>query len=78
QLAQLGARIDEHLDGLTVYGGTRLTGAIVDSYNDHRIAMSMAIAALRARSIVTVQRAEAAAVSYPSFRQTLAQLCGLL
>jgi 3-phosphoshikimate 1-carboxyvinyltransferase len=78
QLTLLGARVDEHPDGLTVYGGTRLRGAIVDSYNDHRIAMSMAIAALRAQGTVTVQRAEAAAVSYPSFRQTLAQLCGLL
>ncbi|MBE9140893.1 3-phosphoshikimate 1-carboxyvinyltransferase [Nodosilinea sp. LEGE 07088] len=78
QLTQLGARVDEHPDGLTIYGGTRLMGATVDSYNDHRIAMSMAIAALRAQGTVTVQRAEAAAVSYPSFRQTLAQLCGLL
>ncbi len=77
QLTRLGARVEEHPDGLTVHGGARLTGATVDSYHDHRIAMSMAIAALRADGPVQVQRAEAAAVSYPSFTSTLAQLCGL-
>jgi 3-phosphoshikimate 1-carboxyvinyltransferase len=77
QLTRLGARVEEHPDGLTVHGGARLTGTTVDSYHDHRIAMSMAIAALRADGPVQVQRAEAAAVSYPSFTSTLAQLCGL-
>lgn len=77
QLASLGARVEEQPDGLTVYGGSPLTGTVVDSYTDHRIAMAMAIAALRTQGVMTVQRAEAAAVSYPSFTTTLAQLCGL-
>ncbi|MBD2111006.1 MULTISPECIES: 3-phosphoshikimate 1-carboxyvinyltransferase [Cyanophyceae] len=77
QLAQLGARVEEHPDGLTIYGGTPLTGAVVDSYTDHRVAMSLAIAALRVKGSMQVQRAEAAAVSYPSFTATLAELCGL-
>jgi 3-phosphoshikimate 1-carboxyvinyltransferase len=77
QLAQLGARVEEHPDGLTIHGGPPLTGAIVDSYTDHRVAMSLAIAALRANGPMQVQRAEAAAVSYPSFTATLAELCGL-
>ncbi|TVQ06102.1 MAG: 3-phosphoshikimate 1-carboxyvinyltransferase [Leptolyngbya sp. DLM2.Bin27] len=77
QLASLGAQIEEQPDGLTIHGGSPLTGAVVDSYTDHRIAMAMAIAALRTQGVMTVKRAEAAAVSYPSFRATLAQLCGL-
>jgi 3-phosphoshikimate 1-carboxyvinyltransferase len=77
QLTQMGARVEEQADGLTIHGGTPLTGAIVDSYTDHRVAMSLAIAALRAEGTVQVQRAEAAAVSYPSFTATLAHLCGL-
>ncbi|PZV00279.1 MAG: 3-phosphoshikimate 1-carboxyvinyltransferase [Leptolyngbya sp.] len=76
QLAQLGARVEEHPDGLTIHGGTPLTGTIVDSYTDHRVAMSLAIAALRAEGPMQIQRAEAAAVSYPSFTATLAELCG--
>ncbi|MGB3311447.1 MAG: 3-phosphoshikimate 1-carboxyvinyltransferase [Nodosilinea sp.] len=77
QLTQMGARIDERPDGLDIYGGTPLNGAVVDSYNDHRVAMSLAIAALRTKGILQIQRAEAAAVSYPGFAATLARLCGL-
>ena len=77
QLTQLGAQVTEQADGLEISGGAHLKGSTVDSYNDHRVAMSLAVAALRAQGPVTVQRAEAAAVSYPSFTATLAQLCGL-
>ncbi|WP_035989697.1 3-phosphoshikimate 1-carboxyvinyltransferase [Leptolyngbya sp. KIOST-1] len=77
QLSRLGARIDEQPEGLEIYGGTPLSGATVDSYNDHRVAMSLAIAALRTQGPLHIQRAEAAAVSYPGFATTLAQLCGL-
>lgn len=77
QLACLGARLEELPDGLTIHGGTPLSGSIVDSYTDHRVAMSLAIAALQAKGSVQIQRAEAAAVSYPTFSATLARLCGL-
>ncbi|MGB3201067.1 MAG: 3-phosphoshikimate 1-carboxyvinyltransferase, partial [Nodosilinea sp.] len=77
QLSRLGARIEERADGLTIHGGTPLTGATVDSYTDHRVAMSLAIAALRTQGPLQIQRAEAAAVSYPGFATTLASLCGL-
>jgi 3-phosphoshikimate 1-carboxyvinyltransferase len=76
QLSRLGAQVTERPDGLEISGGQRLTGAIVDSDTDHRIAMSLAIAALCARGATQIQRAEAAAVSYPTFFETLAQLTG--
>jgi 3-phosphoshikimate 1-carboxyvinyltransferase len=67
----------ERPDGLEITGGTVLQGAEVDSFTDHRIAMSLAIAALAARSITTIHRAEAASVSYPEFVPTLQKVCGL-
>jgi 3-phosphoshikimate 1-carboxyvinyltransferase len=72
QLGRMGAAITELPDGLEITGGQSLTGAELDSCTDHRIAMSLAIAALLARGESHLQRAEAAAVSYPSFFETLA------
>ena len=76
QLNQLGARVTELPDGLEITGGTSLTGTDVDSHTDHRIAMSLAIAALNATGTTTIHRAEAAAISYPDFITTLQQVCG--
>jgi 3-phosphoshikimate 1-carboxyvinyltransferase len=75
QLGRMGAAIRERPDGLEIVGGSTLNGAEVDSFTDHRIAMSLAIAALNAGGTTTIHRAEAAAVSYPSFTPTLERLC---
>ena len=74
QLNQMGAKITELPDGMEIVGRTPLTGTEVDSHTDHRIAMSLAIAALTAQGTTTIQRAEAAAISYPSFVETLQQV----
>jgi 3-phosphoshikimate 1-carboxyvinyltransferase len=74
ELTSMGATITELPDGLEIKGG-RLTGAAVDSFTDHRIGMSLAIAALVASGKSTIHRAEAAAISYPDFENTLATLC---
>ncbi|MBD1867015.1 3-phosphoshikimate 1-carboxyvinyltransferase [Cyanobacteria bacterium FACHB-471] len=76
QLSRMGAKITELPDGLEITGGTSLVGAEVDSYTDHRIAMSLAIAALNAKGTTTIQRAEAAAISYPNFTTTLQRVVG--
>ena len=76
QLQQMGVAVTEHPDGLDITGGADLQGAAVDSHTDHRIAMSLAIAALRARGTTTIHRAEAAAISYPDFATTLQRVCG--
>jgi 3-phosphoshikimate 1-carboxyvinyltransferase len=73
QLNQMGAKITELPDGMEIIGGTPLTGTEVDSHTDHRIAMSLAIAALTAKGTTIIQQAEAAAISYPSFVETLQQ-----
>lgn len=73
ELNRLGAHVTEHPDGLEITGGYPLKGTAVDSYTDHRIAMSLAIAALNAQGPTTIHRAEAAAISYPTFVETLSQ-----
>jgi 3-phosphoshikimate 1-carboxyvinyltransferase len=75
QLNRLGAQITELPDGLEITGGTPLVGTEVNSFTDHRIAMSLAIAGLNARGITTIGQAEAAAISYPTFVKTLEILC---
>jgi 3-phosphoshikimate 1-carboxyvinyltransferase len=52
------------------------TGGIVDSWNDHRIAMSMAVASIKCQQPLIVQGAEAVAKSYPNFWEDFAALGG--
>jgi 3-phosphoshikimate 1-carboxyvinyltransferase len=73
-LKLMGAQVEEHEDGLTVPGGQALHGAELDSFGDHRIAMAFAVAALRAKGKTLIRGAEAAAISYPAFFETLEQL----
>lgn len=75
QLTAMGGQVTELAEGLEITGGNPLSGTSVDSYTDHRVGMSLAIAALGARGTTTIHRAEAAAVSYPDFIDTLRQIC---
>lgn len=75
ELTKMGANIIEHPDGLEIIGGASLNGAEMDSYTDHRIAMSLAIAALNAKDETRIHRAEAASISYPTFVETLTNVC---
>lgn len=75
QLTAMGAKVEERYDGLEITGKTPLNGAELDSYTDHRIAMSLAIAALAASGSTTIARAEAASISYPDFVATLENIC---
>ncbi len=70
-LRAMGGVVEERDDGLTIPGGQCLHGAEVDSRGDHRIAMAFAIAALRAEGETLIHGADAAAVSYPAFFDTL-------
>ena len=74
QLGAMGARIEEFADGLTIQGGVTLHGAEVDSETDHRVAMSLAVAAQVAHGPTQLHRPEAAAVSYPGFWEDLERL----
>jgi 3-phosphoshikimate 1-carboxyvinyltransferase len=76
QLQAMGASLTEYPDGLDIQGGANLQGAAVDSETDHRVAMSLAVAAQLARGTTTLARPEAAAVSYPGFYDDLNRLLG--
>jgi 3-phosphoshikimate 1-carboxyvinyltransferase len=73
-LRAMGAEVEETADGLNVFGPTKLRGAIVDSFGDHRIAMAFSIAALIAEGDTEIRGAEAAAVSFPEFFELLDSL----
>jgi 3-phosphoshikimate 1-carboxyvinyltransferase len=70
-LTKMGAKVTELPDGLEITGSGSLVGAEVDSYTDHRIAMSLAIAAMMAKGVTKIDRAEAASISYPTFFDSL-------
>ena len=66
-LAALGARISVDGDDITIEGPTPLVGSPTETLDDHRLAMTFAIAGLIASGSTSIDRAESAAVSYPSF-----------
>ncbi len=66
-LRALGARIEIDGDDLRISGPTRLHGAPTDSLDDHRLAMTFAIAGLVATGETAVGRPDSAAISYPGF-----------
>ncbi|MGZ8437665.1 MAG: 3-phosphoshikimate 1-carboxyvinyltransferase [Candidatus Limnocylindrales bacterium] len=66
-LRALGARIEIDGDDLRIDGGARLLGAPTDSLDDHRLAMTFAIAGLVATGETAIARPGSAAISYPGF-----------
>jgi 3-phosphoshikimate 1-carboxyvinyltransferase len=66
-LRALGARVDVDGDDLRIEGGAILHGAETDSLDDHRLAMTFAIAGLVASDSTTIGRPGSAAISYPGF-----------
>jgi len=63
----IGGNVHEMPDGLIIRGVKTLKGGTADSFNDHRIAMSLALAAAWCRQPVTITNAEAVDKSYPDF-----------
>ncbi|MFZ7138733.1 MAG: 3-phosphoshikimate 1-carboxyvinyltransferase [archaeon] len=76
ELKKMGADIKVNEDGLTITGGRQLVGATVDPHNDHRIAMSCAVAALGAKGETKIQNVECINKSYPKFFNDLRALGG--
>ena len=71
ELSRLGAQVEAREDGMKIVGMERLRGGSVASHGDHRIAMSMAVAALRAEGPVTIEDTECTATSFPRFWELL-------
>jgi 3-phosphoshikimate 1-carboxyvinyltransferase len=77
ELSRLGADIEELPDGMIIHGGRKLKGGDCSSHRDHRLAMTLGIAALVAQGESVIHDAEAIAKSYPSFWQDLERLTGV-
>ena len=73
-LSRMGADITGTDDGMIINGGNPLHGAVIDTYMDHRLAMSFAIAALNADGTTTINDAEVVNISYPGFYKDLSKL----
>lgn len=71
ELRKMGVEVREFPDGLSITGAGELRAAEVDSHGDHRIAMSMAVAALTAPGRTTIHNASAVAISFPGFFKML-------
>ena len=70
-LRSLGVVVDEYPEGLAVAGGQVLNSGTINAAGDHRIALAMAAVGLTAHGLVTIENAEAMAVSYPGFATVL-------
>jgi 3-phosphoshikimate 1-carboxyvinyltransferase len=73
-LRAMGAEVEEFPDGLAVTGPTRLRGAVIDSFGDHRIVMAFAVAALMAAGESEIRGADCVRVSFPEFFRLLDSL----
>ncbi|MBU2614817.1 MAG: 3-phosphoshikimate 1-carboxyvinyltransferase [Elusimicrobia bacterium] len=75
ELKKMGANITEQPDGFIVEGPVKLKGfQKVESYNDHRIAMTMAIAGLCAEGETTINNSECVDISFPNFWDLITKL----
>lgn len=70
-LQTLGVPVTEAPDGMDITGVERLSGGTVTSFGDHRIAMSLAVAALVASSDISIRDTDCVATSFPTFFQLL-------
>ena len=71
QLSAMGVDIEGTDDGMIIHGGKPLHGAEIQTFMDHRIAMSFAIASLIAEGTTTILDHEVVNISYPGFYEDL-------
>jgi 3-phosphoshikimate 1-carboxyvinyltransferase len=75
-LRKLGVTVEECDDGMDISGVEQMNGGSVDSFGDHRIAMSMSVAALVSSTGVSISDIECVPTSFPNFFKLLKQLSG--
>jgi cyclohexanecarboxylate-CoA ligase len=71
QLNRMGGRLELHADRLVAHGVSQLFGAKLSSFNDHRILMSLAVAASRAEGQSSLTYPNAYRISYPRFLEAM-------
>ncbi|MFI3280356.1 MAG: 3-phosphoshikimate 1-carboxyvinyltransferase [Rikenellaceae bacterium] len=73
EYAKCGIKIEVEGDVMSVEGG-KIQSARVESHNDHRIAMSLAVAALRSDEMIVIDNSDAVSKSYPNYFEDLESL----
>ena len=73
ELRRIGQQVEERIDGLTITPGP-IRPATIETYDDHRMAMSFALVGLRAPGIV-IRDPGCVAKTFPDFFDTLGCLC---
>ena len=73
-LSSMGANITGTEDGMIIEGGRDLTGSVINSHLDHRIAMSFAIAGINSFGTTSILGSECVNISYPTFYEDLKML----
>ncbi len=76
ELGKMGVRVTERPDGFDVEGGATLRGATVASGGDHRLAMALAVAGLRAEGETVVEDTACIRTSFPGFVELINTLAG--
>ncbi|HWR58612.1 MAG TPA: 3-phosphoshikimate 1-carboxyvinyltransferase, partial [Thermodesulfovibrionales bacterium] len=74
ELRKLGVELEEYPDGMAIKGKAILKGCGVESHGDHRIAMSLAVAALIAEGKTIINHASCVGISFPGFFEELKRL----
>lgn len=74
ELKKMGANIEELEDGMFIVGPTKLKGAAVKSYGDHRVAMAMTVAGLVAEGETIIEDTACVDTSFPGFEDILRQV----
>ena len=70
-LKEIGADVIEKSDGFIIKGNTKLKSGKIDTFNDHRIAMTFHIASIVSGKDIVVNNKECVNISFPNFYKTL-------
>ncbi len=70
-LRKMGIDVEEYEDGFSFEGGRRLKGALIETFNDHRIAMAFSIAGLIAEGETIIDNPDCVKISFPNFYEIL-------
>jgi len=74
ELRKLGVKVTELKDGMVINGDSTLHGAICESHDDHRVAMSLAVAGLVANGETVIKNTDCVSISFPGFEKILDQV----
>ena len=78
EVREVGAYIKELDNRLEIEGIEELAGGVVSSWNDHRIAMALAIASIKCKSPIKIENSGAVEKSYPNFWEDFAKIGGIV